>query len=262
MTRELKLALIVGFSLVLLVTVLVSDHLSKARRQSLASPQADLPLAMQPAPVASAAIMLADEPAAPVALASKEPSIPVPGPSEPAEEPRVISQAREPRAPAAGPFPGAMPERLAEPARTVLAVSPQPKEQPAAASERTHVVADGETLFQIARKYYGNGNSWSKIAQYNGIRAESLKPGMKLRLPGLDGALASAKEPARGTGKAPEQAARADYSLYTVKPGDTLDKISRKMLGSPARMSDLLRLNGIEDGDTLNIGQNLKIPNS
>ena len=31
MTRELKLALIVGFSLVLVVTVLISDHLSQAR---------------------------------------------------------------------------------------------------------------------------------------------------------------------------------------------------------------------------------------
>lgn len=34
-TRELKLALIVGFSLVLFVTVLVSDHLSRARRAEL-----------------------------------------------------------------------------------------------------------------------------------------------------------------------------------------------------------------------------------
>lgn len=35
MTRELKLALIVGFTLVLVVTVLISDHLSKARQVKL-----------------------------------------------------------------------------------------------------------------------------------------------------------------------------------------------------------------------------------
>lgn len=36
MTRELKLALIVGFAIVLTVAILVSDHLSKARQASLA----------------------------------------------------------------------------------------------------------------------------------------------------------------------------------------------------------------------------------
>ena len=36
MTRELKLALIVGFALVLVVTVLISDHLSHARQTELA----------------------------------------------------------------------------------------------------------------------------------------------------------------------------------------------------------------------------------
>src|SRR3954470_12184985 len=35
-TRELKLALIVGFALVLVVTVLISDHLSHARQTELA----------------------------------------------------------------------------------------------------------------------------------------------------------------------------------------------------------------------------------
>jgi len=36
-TRELKLALIVGFALVLTVAILVSDHLSKARTANLAT---------------------------------------------------------------------------------------------------------------------------------------------------------------------------------------------------------------------------------
>lgn len=45
MTRELKLALIVGFSLVLVVMVLVSDHLSKARKIELAPPTNETALA-------------------------------------------------------------------------------------------------------------------------------------------------------------------------------------------------------------------------
>lgn len=42
-TRELKLALIVGFALVLLVTVLISDHLSKARKAQLAGNVTEAP---------------------------------------------------------------------------------------------------------------------------------------------------------------------------------------------------------------------------
>jgi nucleoid-associated protein YgaU len=51
-TRELKLALIFGFVIVLFVTVLVSDHLSQARRAQLAATVQDTPrgLDAQPAP--------------------------------------------------------------------------------------------------------------------------------------------------------------------------------------------------------------------
>lgn len=69
-TRELKIALIVGFSLVLVVTVLISDHLSKARRSDLDSKLADRPQlvpappaeSIEPAPMRPAPVgpMLAD----------------------------------------------------------------------------------------------------------------------------------------------------------------------------------------------------------
>lgn len=49
MNRELKLALIVGFALVLVVTVLISDHLSKARGTRLASNIAESPALIVPA---------------------------------------------------------------------------------------------------------------------------------------------------------------------------------------------------------------------
>lgn len=50
MTRELKLALIVGFALVLLVTVLISDHLSKARKAQLAGNVTDAPTGVATTP--------------------------------------------------------------------------------------------------------------------------------------------------------------------------------------------------------------------
>lgn len=50
MTRELKLALIVGFSLVLVVTVLISDHLSRARTSTLDDTVSERPALTPPAP--------------------------------------------------------------------------------------------------------------------------------------------------------------------------------------------------------------------
>jgi nucleoid-associated protein YgaU len=48
----------------------------------------------------------------------------------------------------------------------------------------THTVEDGDTLFDIAQAYYGDGNQWSKIAQDNGnIKPESLQVGQKLQIP-------------------------------------------------------------------------------
>ncbi len=49
--RELKLALIVGFSLVLVVAVLISDHLSSARKAAMANLVNDLPSAVNPASI-------------------------------------------------------------------------------------------------------------------------------------------------------------------------------------------------------------------
>lgn len=61
-TRELKLALIVGFALVLGVTVLISDHLSKARQSTLESSADSQPQHVPaPAPV-EPAMRLAQEP--------------------------------------------------------------------------------------------------------------------------------------------------------------------------------------------------------
>ncbi|MCC6676894.1 MAG: LysM peptidoglycan-binding domain-containing protein [Phycisphaerales bacterium] len=69
-TRELKLALIVGFSLVLFVTVLVSDHLSRARRAELpriaepASSLTSIPPSAEIKPASDRTPALKDPPAA------------------------------------------------------------------------------------------------------------------------------------------------------------------------------------------------------
>ncbi|MDD2764547.1 MAG: LysM peptidoglycan-binding domain-containing protein [Opitutaceae bacterium] len=65
------------------------------------------------------------------------------------------------------------------PAARVPAVS-------APASGRRHVVAQGETLYKIAQRYYGSGSKWPEILEANRdvLKSENaVRPGMELRIP-------------------------------------------------------------------------------
>ena len=45
-------------------------------------------------------------------------------------------------------------------------------------------VLNGDTLFEIAKAYYSDGNQWHKIAQANGsLTPETLKVGQKIHIP-------------------------------------------------------------------------------
>lgn len=47
-----------------------------------------------------------------------------------------------------------------------------------------HTIADGDTLFKIAEKYYGDGNQWSKIKDANpGLDENNLKVGQEIAIP-------------------------------------------------------------------------------
>ncbi len=49
----------------------------------------------------------------------------------------------------------------------------------------------------------------------------------------------------------------ADSTIYIVQPGDTLAQIANRL---GVRIDDLITLNGIQDPDLLNVGQELRIP--
>jgi len=51
---------------------------------------------------------------------------------------------------------------------------------------RTHVVKKGDTLFSLARQYYGDASQWKKIYQANGDRIpnkDQIKIGQELSIP-------------------------------------------------------------------------------
>lgn len=49
-------------------------------------------------------------------------------------------------------------------------------------------------------------------------------------------------------------------SVYIVKSGDTLSKISKSFYGNPNEYPKIARLNNIPDPDKIQVGQELKIP--
>lgn len=121
---------------------------------------------------------------------------------------------------------------------------------PVTAVAKTHTVANGELLGDIALKYYKSSKQWRKIAEANpGVDPKNLKVGQKLTIPGL--------EPKPVTDSA--VVAGAGERTYTIKSGDTLYLVAKKELGSASRWKEIEKLNGISSND-LRVGQVIKLP--
>jgi len=273
MTREHKLALILGFAITLVVGMLLSDHFSKASQASLASPAAagaaqqaaQLQPSGAPAPRTTAAAATSQPAAAPL----------LDGPLPPAD----AASLRDPLA--AGPAvadqtQGATLADLGAPRRST---APAPLQQtaftpaaqlslrsaaqapPPAAATRRHVVRQGETLWSICVAVYGDGSLHRRLALYNRDRLApdgSLRAGTTLLLPPrsmLTGAEAPPPQPS-------PPAAQAQQRVYVVQPGDTLSAIALRTLGSVRRMDEILQLNRdvVEDADDIRPGMTLKLP--
>ncbi len=343
MNRELKLALIIGFSLVLLVTVLISDHLSKARGVKLAMPDVTPNLVKASEPVEPISGLpgvpvnktAATEPTAGpaaghdrLAMGHEEPA-PLPLP----EAPMTIDPMKDnggmlkPVDLSGGKKPSNSDQKLIDAAAKggvqldplagteQVPIHPGPPELTggsAAPKMREYTVVEGDSMVKIAKKTLGDANKWNLIAQANpkavGKKGE-IRVGAKLQIPVLDlpiakdmgvkiidplqqspidfgpsGKVASntpakkttkpevkpaAKPDVKGS-KAPSKAdiAKADPkkaapTTYTVKQGDTLNTIAKRLLGSASRTEDLVRANpDLESEDTIQVGDVIKVPMS
>lgn len=54
--------------------------------------------------------------------------------------------------------------------------------------------------------------------------------------------------------------AAADYTMYTVKKGDTVLSICKAVYGDGSRLSEVIELNNMDDANKLYIGQEIKLP--
>jgi nucleoid-associated protein YgaU len=127
------------------------------------------------------------------------------------------------------------------------------------AEVRFHDVRPGESLSEIAHRYYGDVRLTDELAQVNGIDdPDDLRAGHRLRVP-------QAVELAPGQQLAtprPPDAPVPAYGSYRIMPGDSLSSIARRCLRSADRWRHLYELNRdvIGDPDNIRVGTVIMIP--
>lgn len=340
MTRELKLALIVGFSLVLFVTVLVSDHLSRARR-------AELPQVVQPASLTavppSTELRATHEP-----VRAPAPVTPKPAPSidsgspfgAPSGSQIAGAQPTAPAHPNTNPNAGAAPApnsdtyamgplgqavergergvlasegaqldnpvvidqnprrdgrmdiKLVNNGTTIVPPPITPDKQPQAEKPVAPVtkipeyaVEEGDTLYDLSKKFYKDPKHWKALQAYNKGRLGkdgSPRAGASILVPPIDVLLgkpatpvtevaaganppvptlpALAKSDVKTDAKQDAKSAQAKAKTYKVQKDDTMTSIAQRMLGSHRRVNDLIKANPSIDPENMKVGTELRIP--
>jgi len=281
MTREHKLALILGFALVLVVGVLVSDHISGAERGVASTQSMDDPIRAIETELGPGLGQVASRsrdralPGLPV----EEDPVAIAGDEESSIIDDLIGgvrsgidEIRRQPPPVAGATDGR--DRV-EPGELEMGrpkiESPRDEVRRPDATVRLHRIEEGETLWAIAQRYYGDGNLHAKLAEWNKDRVGSggtIRPGASLVIPSraeLDGG--DVRDVPRNT--RPSDPVRADPPkpsggqwVYVVKRGDVLSTIAQRELGTVKRMDEILRLNSdkIKSADEIWVGLELKMP--
>ncbi len=266
MTRESKLALIIGFVLVLVVGVLVSDHFSQANSMSLDFQEPEVARVIAP---------LADlgqheerrlDSALDQVMGDRQHDSMRPVRST---DPVMISNSRGTtiKAQTTGSktnsansiLDRAMEHvqdlelpRAAQIASRPTLTNPRPLPE---GRFRKYKVVKGDTLIAIARQTLDDEKRWAEIHRLNAdvLGPDAiLKIGMDLKLPHN----AKAGDAQSNT----TQRSLPSKRTYTVVSGDTLSEISMRLLGTSRRTNEIAKLNGLESANDIRIGMTLKIP--
>lgn len=259
MTREHKLALVLGFGLLLFVGILVSDHFSAAQLRDNAN-------------LAARNIERDRRPSQNFSLQSLDGT----GAS------RVVDLG------GAGGTPGVRPVPALDVAPAgilgyeIVGADPLLPVQPAAIPTEAHVIISGESLYKICSVKYGDGSLWTKLAEFNNLSerdAKRLRAGSKINLPseaqlrggdlavypGLVAPVGNGVDhdgfPIEAQGMAAGDVASTTES-YTIRAGDTLSTIAARKLGTKNRWREIQELNRstLRDPAKLKVGTVIQLP--
>lgn len=157
--------------------------------------------------------------------------------------------------------PGVTPPALGPVGPAAQPIGPSASAPPTpSAAERVYVVQQGDTLSDIARRELGSASKWQVVRDANAdvLRgSETVRTGMKLKIPARSAAVASTPAPASSGA-----ASGAGAKTYKVQSGDTLTSIASRMLGSGSRWREIQRANEsvLHGSDRISLGMELTIP--
>ena len=122
---------------------------------------------------------------------------------------------------------------------------PEEPIEPKPQAPKTHVVAAGESLSLIAKKYYNDPLKWDAIYQANKDKIadpDVIQPGQEFVIP--------------------EITANTDSKIHVVQAGESLSLIAKKYYGDPMKWNAIFEANKskISNPDVIQPGQELVIP--
>jgi nucleoid-associated protein YgaU len=142
----------------------------------------------------------------------------------------------------------------------------------------TYTVQSGDTLFDIAQTYYGDGNQFQKIVDANkdqNVTPATLMVGSTLQIPAVQaqGAVTPPTSMTVGTTQTPAEPVQAQGPVmvtpqgkppctYTVQSGDTLFNIAQAYYGDGNQFQKIVDANKDQNVTpaTLMAGSTLQIP--
>ena len=135
------------------------------------------------------------------------------------------------------------------------------KPREASGAGGTYTIAQGDTLYGIAVKHYGDARSAEIIEAANpGLNPKALRVGDKIRLPEKPPAAEKLPAPgAAGAAPPPPPAGKA----YLVQKNDTLIGISKRIYGDASMYRKIYEANKDilpSPSATLHVGQKLRLP--
>ncbi|MFW6336033.1 MAG: LysM peptidoglycan-binding domain-containing protein [Phycisphaeraceae bacterium] len=129
-----------------------------------------------------------------------------------------------------------------------------------------HYLEEGETLYDVARKYLGNGDKWEVIVAANREAVPNpdlVTAGLRLVIPAsADDVSRRGESEARSSASTSQPASQpARGRTIEVQPGDTLYEIAEKHLGNGKRWREILEANDSLDRETdLRSGMSIQLP--
>ncbi len=261
MTREHKLALVVGFGLILIVGILISDHFSTTTR----SATADLRATTDGLPHNNTNLRQRTPDLIevyPAAVGLTQPEQPVAASSQPTTSTPVARLASTTTA-------SNQPQQLRTPNLQQLASIASPQNPMSGTAEFDfYQVRSGDSLTSICRKHYGATHMVKAVARYNGINnANQLRLNHRLRLPALtviagNTTVTENTETTRTPVATSRRTDASGYGTYKVVSGDTFSELTQKLMGSVSQMDAFLKINQstITDPDQLRVGMVLRYP--